>query len=164
MIRKKNVYLFISTLDITEEEISVLRPVYDHTKTTDQYKIVWIPIVEQWTEQLRKKFEILKTKMPWLVVQHFGTIAGYRYVKEEWHFKKMPMVVTLNPQGKVLHTNAFHLIHAYGMKAFPFTTVDEERIDREVHWVGSVVGDIHPGISTWVSTSHKSITIHIKYN
>ena len=160
-LKKKHVYLLISTLDITEEEISVLRPVYDSIKANDQYKIVWIPIVEEWTEKLHKKFEFLKSKMPWYVVQHSGPIAGYKYIKEEWHFKKKPMVVVLNPQGKVQHANAFHLIHVYGMKAFPFTIADQERIDREIHWIGSVVGDSHPHISTWVSTFHKPIRIHI---
>ncbi|KAK7356609.1 hypothetical protein VNO80_15884 [Phaseolus coccineus] len=149
-LKKKNVFLLISTLDITDEEISVLRPVYEYIKSNDQYKIVWIPIVEEWTEKLNKRFEVLKSKMPWYAVQHYGTIAGYKYIKEEWHFKKKPMVVVLNPQGKVQHANAFHLIHVYGMKAFPFTIGDQERIDREIHWIGSVVGDSHPHISTWI--------------
>ncbi|KAK7391679.1 hypothetical protein VNO78_20098 [Psophocarpus tetragonolobus] len=149
-LKKKHVYLLISTLDMTEEEILVLRPVYDYIKSSDEYKIVWIPIVEEWTEKLLKRFEFLKSKMPWYVVQHFGPIAGYRFIKEEWHFKKRPMVVVLNPQGKVQHANAFHLIHVYGMKAFPFTSADQERIDREIHWIGSVVGDHHPHISTWI--------------
>ncbi|KHN13158.1 protein SIEVE ELEMENT OCCLUSION B-like [Glycine soja] len=148
VLKKKNVYLFISSLDITEEEISVLRPVYDSIKTNDQYKIVWIPIVEEWTEQLHKKFEVLKSKMPWYVVQHSGTIAGYKYIKEEWHFKKKPMVVVLSPQGKVQHSNAFHLIQAHGTRAFPFTTLNEEQINRENDWVGPVLGGIHPSIST----------------
>ncbi|KAL1294727.1 hypothetical protein HN51_055537 [Arachis hypogaea] len=156
VIKRKNVYLIISTLDITDEEISVLRPVYDYTKSHDQYKIVWIPVVETWTEQLRKKFEALMTKMPWLVVTHFGSIAGYKYIREEWHFKKKPLVVTLNPQGKVLHSNAFYLIHAYGMKAFPFTIGDQERIDREIHWVSYVVGDVHPAVTAWIQ-QHKYI-------
>ncbi|XP_027367350.1 protein SIEVE ELEMENT OCCLUSION B-like [Abrus precatorius] len=149
-LKKKHVYLLISSLDITEEEILVLRPVYEYIKTNDQYKIVWIPIVEEWSDKLCKKFEAIKSKMPWYTVQHFGTIAGYKYIKEEWHFRKKPMVVVLNPLGKVQHTNAFHLIHAHGMKAFPFTILDQERIDREIHWVGSVVGNIHPNVSTWI--------------
>ena len=136
MLKRRNVYLLISTLDITEEDISVLRPVYDAIKTDEQYKIIWIPIVEEWSDHLRRKFEALKAKMPWYVVQHFGSTAGYKYIKEEWHFKKRPMVVVLNPQGKVQHANAFHLIQAYGMKAFPFTTLDQERIDKEINWVG----------------------------
>nr|KYP60820.1 hypothetical protein KK1_023234 [Cajanus cajan] len=150
VLKKKNVYLFVSSLDITDEEILVLRPVFDYIKTNDEYKIVWIPIVEQWTEQLRKKFEILKSKMPWYVVQHFGSIAGYKYIKEEWHFKKMPMVVVLNTRGKVQHSNAFHLIQAHGMKAFPYTSWNEEQINREINWVGSVVGGIHADVNSWI--------------
>ena len=143
----RNVYLLISTLDITEEEISVLRPVHDAIKTDEQYKIIWILIVEEWSDHLRRKFEALKAKMPRYVVQQFGSIEGYKYIKEKWHFKTRPMVVVLNPQGKVQHTNAFRLIQAYGMKAFPFTTLDQERIDKETNRVGyllgSVVGNIH---------------------
>ncbi|KOM27727.1 hypothetical protein LR48_Vigan457s000500 [Vigna angularis] len=150
VLKKKNVYLFISSLDITEEEISVLRPVYDSIKTKENYKIVWIPIVEAWTEQLRKKFEVLKSKMPWYVVQYSGIIAGYKYIKEEWHFKKNPMVVVLSPQGKVQHSNAFHLIQSHGTRAFPFTTFSEQQINNEINWVGSVVGNIHPIINGWV--------------
>ncbi|KAL1342079.1 hypothetical protein HN51_028659 [Arachis hypogaea] len=152
VLKKKNVYLFISTLDITEEEISILKPVYDYSiKTNDQYKIVWIPIVEEWNEQARKKFDSLKIKMPWLVVQQFGIITGYKYIKEEWQFKKKPMVVVLSTQSKVLHTNAFHLIHAYGIKAFPFTKSDEERIHNEVHWVNSVVSNTrNPILESWI--------------
>ncbi|KAL5139144.1 Protein SIEVE ELEMENT OCCLUSION B [Glycine soja] len=142
-LKKKHVYLLISTLDITEEEISVLQPVYDSIKTGDQYKIVWIPIVEEWNEMLHKRFEFLKSKMPWYVVQHFGAIAGYKYIKEEWHFKKMPMVV-------VQHSNAFHLIQAHGTRAFPFTTVKQEQINNETDWVGSVIGNIYPIINTWI--------------
>ncbi|KAI4345743.1 hypothetical protein L6164_012842 [Bauhinia variegata] len=150
VLRKKDVFLFISTLDITDEEIAVLRPVYDHIKTNEQYKIVWIPIVEEWTDTLRKKFEFLKTKMSWYVVQHFGSIAGFKFIKEEWHFKKNPTVVVLNPQGKIQHTNAFHLIKAWGLKAFPFTNSIQVQIDREINWVGPVVSGIHPSIETWI--------------
>ncbi|XP_035547436.1 uncharacterized protein LOC108989452 [Juglans regia] len=57
VMKQKNVLFFISSLDITLEEISVLKPVYDEISKKDQYKIVWIPIVEQWTDDLKKKFE-----------------------------------------------------------------------------------------------------------
>ncbi|KAF7837532.1 protein SIEVE ELEMENT OCCLUSION B-like [Senna tora] len=132
VLRKKNVYLLISTLEITEEEIWVIQRVYEGIKTKEQYKMVWIPVVEEWTEQLRKKLEVLKARMPWYVVQVSGGIAGYKYIKEEWHFKKKPTVV------------------AWGMKAFPFTTADQDRIHDEINWVGPIVRDIHPTIATWM--------------
>ncbi|KAI4317946.1 hypothetical protein L6164_025767 [Bauhinia variegata] len=150
VLKKKNLYLFISTLDITDEEIAVLRPVYDHIKTNNEYNIVWIPIVEEWNDTLGKKFEFLKAKMPWYVVQHFGSIAGFKFIKEEWQFKKKPMVVVLNPQAKIQHTNAFHLIQVWGLKAFPFTTSVQNIIDEEVNWVGSIITGVSPTVETWI--------------
>ncbi|KAG5075627.1 hypothetical protein JHK84_056858 [Glycine max] len=103
----------------------------------DGYKIVWIPIVEEWTVEYDNKFEDFKCKMPWFAVQHSRTIAS------------LYMVVVLSPQGKVQHSNAFHLIQAHGKRAFPFTFVKQEQINNEIYWVGSVIGNIYPIINTW---------------
>ncbi|KAK7285232.1 hypothetical protein RJT34_19996 [Clitoria ternatea] len=46
VLKKKDVFLFISTIDITEEEISVLKSIYEKAKSENQYKILWVPIVE----------------------------------------------------------------------------------------------------------------------
>ena len=75
--------LVISSLEITDEEISILKPIYEATKNDNNYHIVWIPIVEQWTDELKKKFEVLRAEMPWYVVEYFSPIAGIKYVKEE---------------------------------------------------------------------------------
>ncbi|KAI4345728.1 hypothetical protein L6164_012826 [Bauhinia variegata] len=151
VLRKKNVLLFISTLEITEEEINILKPVHESEKCADQYKIVWVPFVEEWTDKLREKFEELKSKMNWFVVHHFaGIIKGFKFIKEEWQFKKKPMVVHVNPQGKVLHQNAFHLIQVWGLEAFPFTLESEESLHQEASWVGSLAKDINPKINNWI--------------
>ncbi|KAI4317949.1 hypothetical protein L6164_025770 [Bauhinia variegata] len=150
VLKQVNVFFFISTLEITDHEIEILRPVYNHIKTDKKYKIVWLPLVEEWNETSRKKFELLKTKMPWLVVQHFGSIAGFKFIKEDWNFKKKPMVVVLSPQGKVQHSNAFHLIESWGLKAFPFTIEAQESLDREIKWVGPVVSSLHSDVDRWV--------------
>ncbi|KAI9123060.1 hypothetical protein K1719_005949 [Acacia pycnantha] len=155
VLRMKHVFLFISPLDITEQEISILFPLYEFIKADTQYKIVWIPIVVEWDDELRKKFEVLKTKFPWYVVEHFGSVAGYKYIREEWHLRKKPMVVVMNPQGKVLNTDAFHLIQVQGMKAFPFTASSGARVETKVesstNWVETVVSNIHhPSVDLWV--------------
>ncbi|KAL2325103.1 hypothetical protein Fmac_024161 [Flemingia macrophylla] len=159
MLKRKNVYLFLSSLDITEEDISVVRRAYDSFKTNNQYKIVWIPMVEEWTEQLRKRFDILKSQMPWFVMQHPGRIAGYNYIKEEWQFKNTSMVVALNPQGKVENKNAFPLIQAYGEEAFPFTDRMVDEIHRKRSGVGVVLANLFPKIKTSMN-EHKYILIY----
>ncbi|KAK9930994.1 hypothetical protein M0R45_018294 [Rubus argutus] len=152
ILRRKNVLLFISSLDISDEDISILKPIHEFTKKDNQYMIVWIPIVEQWTDDLRKKFEILKNKMPWYTVQYSGPIAGIKFIKEEWNFKGKPTMVVMNPQGKVEHSNALHMIRVWGVKAFPFTKAKEEELSHSHgdRWAGSVVDGIHPSVATWI--------------
>ncbi|CAL8989832.1 unnamed protein product [Prunus brigantina] len=146
ILRKKNILLFISSLEISDDDISILKPIYELTKKDNQHKIVWVPIVEQWTDDLRKKFETLRLKMPWYTVQNPATIAGIRFIKEEWNFKGKPTLVVMNPQGKVEHSNAFHMIRVWGAQASPFTeTTEKELSNSHGHkWVGNVVKEIHP--------------------
>ncbi|KAI9087463.1 hypothetical protein K1719_030603 [Acacia pycnantha] len=153
VLEKKNVYLFVSTLDITDEERSVLLKIHEAIETknqTDQYKIVWVPIVEERTDQLSQKFENLKAKMPFFVVERFRSdAAGFKYMKEKWQFEKKAMVVTMNHQGKIFHHNAFHLIHSWGIKAFPFTKTKEDEIHSSRQWIARIVSQIHPQIGAW---------------
>ena len=150
MLKRKNVLLFISSLDISDDDISILRPIHDTIKKEDQYKIIWIPIVDEWTEDSKKKFEILRSKMPWYVVQYYSPIAGIRFVKEKWNFTGKPSVVVLNPQGKVECENALHMIRVWGIKAFPFTSTVEETLTTSREWIGSIGAGIHPNIENWV--------------
>ncbi|KAG6732706.1 hypothetical protein I3843_01G183600 [Carya illinoinensis] len=150
VLKRKNVLLFISGLDISDDDISILKPIHELISKEDQYKIVWIPIVEQWTEDLQKKFEILRAKMPWYVVQYFSPIAGIRFIKEKWHFKGKPSVVVLSPQGKVESDNAIHMIRVWGIKAFPFTTAVEETLSSSRDWIGSIATGVNPNIESWI--------------
>ncbi len=165
VLKKRNVLFFISGLDITIDEISIIKPIYEGIKKEDQYKIVWIPIVEQWTDELRKKFDFLRSKMPWYIVQYFSPIVGIKFIKEEWNFKNKPIVVVMNRQGKVEHPNALHMIRVWGMKAFPFTTTVEESLTNRVDGIGSIWFDLSPDLSTSVKLftyflkSNNSVTI-----
>jgi len=78
----------------------------------DQYKIVWIPIVEQWTNNSRRKFEMLQSKMPWYIVQYFSAVAAIKFIEERYDNK--PIVLLINPQGDVENENALDLIQEYG--------------------------------------------------
>ncbi|KAK2401960.1 protein SIEVE ELEMENT OCCLUSION B [Trifolium repens] len=152
VLKKKDVFLFISTLDISQEDISILIPIYDHIKKTgNQHKIVWVPIVEEWNDKLRKKFDSLKSKMPWYVLHHFAPIKGIKYIKEDLHFKNKPLFVVLSPQGKILHQNAFHMIQVWGVKAFPFSKSREESMTQALMWIDSLLVDIDIKIK-WVES------------
>jgi hypothetical protein len=120
VLKEKNILLFISGLNIDMNLISNFMSIYDGIKKKgDQYKIVWIPIVEQWTNNSRRKFEMLQSKMPWYIVQYFPAVAGIKFIEERYDNK--PIVLLMNPQGDVENEDALFLIQRHGMRAFPFT-------------------------------------------
>ncbi|XP_045808113.1 protein SIEVE ELEMENT OCCLUSION B-like [Trifolium pratense] len=142
-LKTKDVLLLISTLDISDEDITMLIPIYERLKREqNQYKIMWIPIVEEWNDKQRKQFNSLKSKMPWYVLHHFAPIKGIKYIKEELHFMQKPLFVVLNPKGMILHDNAFHMIQVWGVKAFPFTKSREIILTKESMWIDSLLVDI----------------------
>ncbi|KAK7859950.1 protein sieve element occlusion b [Quercus suber] len=154
-IDKQNILLFISGVDISIDEISILEPIYDAIRKEEQYKIVWIPIVDQWNDDMRKKFEMLKSKMPWYVVQYISPIAGIKFIKEEWHFKNKPIIVVMNPKGKVECPYAIHMIRVWGMRAFPFSSSVEEDLSNGRDWMGSTMTGINPNLHNWVKSKRR---------
>ncbi|XP_060671812.1 protein SIEVE ELEMENT OCCLUSION B-like, partial [Ziziphus jujuba] len=157
VLKKKKIFLFISTLEITEEDISYLKPVHEGTKRDENYKIVWIPMVENWTPELQKKFEILRSKMPWYTIQSISISVGIKFIKEEWNFKGKPSLVVMNHQGKIENTNALHLVKLWGIKAFPFDKAAEEKISSETSWIRPVILNIDSHLSDLMLKEEKYI-------
>ncbi|XP_008224484.1 PREDICTED: protein SIEVE ELEMENT OCCLUSION B-like [Prunus mume] len=152
ILKTKNVLLFISSLEISEDYIARLKPIYDFTKENNEYKIVWIPIVEKWTEDLQPKFEALRAKMPWYTVgQADAHIAGIKYIKEDWNFNGKPMLVVLNTKSQLQHLNALRMIWIWGCQAFPFTQEKEEQLLLSLQdtWFSAIMDGIDTQISKW---------------
>lgn len=144
-VKGKDVLLFFSDLDISKEDVSILKPIYEEISKKDQYNIVWIPIVEQWTDKMQNKFETLvrDCEMKWYVVPHFSSTLGIKYTEEVWQFKKRPIIVVLNSQGKVKHQDAFHMIKTWGIDAIPFTVEKEIKLHSREDWfVSSIINFI----------------------
>ncbi|XVF85094.1 hypothetical protein PTKIN_Ptkin17bG0090500 [Pterospermum kingtungense] len=95
------------------EDLSILMQLFEESRTRaqSQYEVVWIPLTEpsaSWNEDKQRKFEDVQASMPWHSVHHPSIIdpAVIRYMKEVWCFNKKPLVVVLDPQGKVVNPNA----------------------------------------------------------
>ena len=69
---------------------------------------------------------------------------------EEWHFKNKPIIVVINPKGKVECPNAIHMVWVWGMRAFPFSSSVEEALSNGRDWMGSIVTGINPNLHNWV--------------
>ncbi|KAF3949338.1 hypothetical protein CMV_024782 [Castanea mollissima] len=142
VVKIKNVLLWFSGLNISEVDISILKSIYEEISKDDQYKIVWIPIEEKWTDDMQKKFDMLRSKMPtWYIEHNYSFKLGIKYVKEKWQFKNKPLVVVMNSQGIVVHPDALRMITVSRMNAFPFTTKKEEELSIGDDWFGYLIFD-----------------------
>ncbi|THG00282.1 hypothetical protein TEA_026308 [Camellia sinensis var. sinensis] len=161
VLRRKNVLLLISSLDISPDELSILEQIYNDsrqygTRLDNLFEMVWIPIVNQsvqWTEPMQRQFESMQSTMTWYTVHHPSLIDRLviRFIKERWHFKNKPILVVLDPQGKVVSPNAIHMMWIWGSNAFPFTSLSEEALWMEETWkVELLVNGIDQTILNWI--------------
>lgn len=153
-IETENVFLFFSDLDISENEISILNSIDNNKSMKDQYKIIWIPIVDWTVDQMQTKFEKLRSKMPntWYRLPKFSFDLGIQYINEKWEFKNRPIVVVMNSQGMVVHRDAYHMI-ALGINPLrPITGVPDSPLPNGEDSVGQILlGSLHIDILTWVN-------------
>ncbi|KAH9625106.1 hypothetical protein KSS87_005812 [Heliosperma pusillum] len=161
VLRRKNVLLLISDLDISQDELSILDQMYVESRQhpgrlESQYEIVWLPVVDRsttWTEQKQQHFEEIQKMMPWYSIYHPSLLdpAVTRYIKEVWHFDKKPKLVVLDPQGRVVNPNALYMMWIWGSMAFPFTSAREESLWREESWRLELLADaIEPLMFQWM--------------
>ncbi|GLU06109.1 hypothetical protein SLE2022_231680 [Rubroshorea leprosula] len=161
LLRGKIVMLLISDLDVSKELI-ILDQMYQEAqqhsnKQENQYEVVWMPVVDRkapWDEKKQKQFENLQGLMPWFSIHEPLKIhpAIIQFIKEGWQFNKQPMLVVLDPQGKVVNTNAIHMIWTWGRVAYPFTSEREETLWKEESWKIELLADnIEPSIFNWTA-------------
>ncbi|KAJ8772865.1 hypothetical protein K2173_028042 [Erythroxylum novogranatense] len=130
----KNVLLFFSSVEISKVEITNIISVYEKHKAACE--IVWIPIVEQWTEVAVSKFNSLQALMPWYTIckpELLHTVV-VKFVKNKWQFGSKPMLVVLDHKGKLSCSDAFHMVQIWGVDAFPFTNSRQKELWMQQTW------------------------------
>lgn len=161
MLRRKVVILMISDLDIGQEnEYIIAHQMYSEkrqfpTRAESQYEIVWVPIVDNWTEAKLLQFEEIRNGMEWYSVYHpsFVSPIVVKYIKDKrkWNFVKKPLLVVMDPQGKIVHTNAVHMMCVFGSAAYPFTSNRERLLWEEETWRIELLADaIDQTLLNWV--------------
>lgn len=172
MLRRKHVLLLISDIDISLDEIQVLEVLYKYERASSSelnYEIVWLPIVDRsdWNDSYQQKFLTLQSVMPWYTVNHPSIIepAVIKYSKEKWRFVKKPIVVTLDPLGKVTCTNALNMMWIWGNVAFPFSTDKEESLWKAESWtIELFIDGLETNLPNWVHPSPTFIYVYIHIN
>uniref|UniRef100_A0A7N2L5W7 Uncharacterized protein n=1 Tax=Quercus lobata TaxID=97700 RepID=A0A7N2L5W7_QUELO len=120
VLKGKSVFLFISYLEISNDDISMLQKFFDKAgkEEEEQNKIVWIPFVE--------------------------------FIKKQWNFKVKPLLVVLNPQGKMECENAILIFSIYGVEAFPFTSAKVKTMETDFSWLWSPIINANSEIENWI--------------
>ncbi|KAJ9567929.1 hypothetical protein OSB04_003895 [Centaurea solstitialis] len=159
VLRKKTVLLLISDLEISHEEILALTQIYKESKTYPQiqYEVVWVPVVNDlttWNDAHQHKLEQLQSMMTWHMLHHPTLLepAVIKYIKQVWHFEKKPILVVLDPQGRVTSPNALHMVWIWQNNAYPFTSIKEEALWKEETWkLELLVDNIDGRILQWIA-------------
>ncbi|KEH40982.1 putative sieve element occlusion [Medicago truncatula] len=153
VFRKKHVLVFISGLDSIRDEIRLLQSIYVGLQEEprelkgyrkEDFKILWIPIVDDWTLLHKAEFDNLKLEMPWYVVEYFYPLAGIRLIREDLSYKNKPILPVLNPLGRIVNHNAMHMIFVWGIDAFPFRPTDDESLTQKWNWFWAEMKKVYP--------------------
>lgn len=160
-LRRKTVALFITDIDPQlqhGQEYATLQQMHlekrlNLTRTESQYEVVWVPIVEFWSEEKYRLFETLRDQMDWHSVHHPSVVSPVvvRFIKEKWNFTKKPMLVVLDTQGKIVHLNAIHMMCIWGSLAYPFTANKEKLLWEDSSWsLDLIVDNLEPSMGIWL--------------
>ncbi|KAJ8645930.1 hypothetical protein MRB53_007678 [Persea americana] len=136
VLESKTVILFISYLDISEEQVKeVDRQV---CKPGTQYEIVWLPICDDAvtkmeTKEIEQTIRSKASLMRCHSLHYSVTLESYviQYIKKEWLVEKKEAMVVFDAYGKVVNSNAYQMIMVWGSAAYPFHAQREEILWRK---------------------------------
>ncbi|KAJ1394325.1 Sieve element occlusion, N-terminal [Sesbania bispinosa] len=152
--KNKYVLLFISGLDNIDYEIQLLKSIDEKLKEDpkelegyrkEDFKILWIPIVDVWDDEQKKMLENV-TKVGWYVVKEFNFQTGIRLIKEVFNYKGNPIIMLISPEGKVENPDAKQIISTWGIDGFPFRTSDHTRLTQQWNWFWTEMINLSPTI------------------
>lgn len=162
VLRRKIVLLYITDVhNVPDQELVIFEQMYqesrqDSTRLESQYELVWIPVVDKaipWND-VKPKFEKLQSMMSCYSLYDPSLLepATIRYIKEVWLFKTKPILVVLDPQGKVVNLNAIPMMWIWGSLAYPFSSSREEALWNAETWGLVLLADsIDPSLLEWIS-------------
>ncbi|XP_030534021.2 protein SIEVE ELEMENT OCCLUSION B-like [Rhodamnia argentea] len=117
-LRRKNVMVLISDLNMSHDDLSILKKIYSDPKFKEhRYEIVWVPIIDREGKEVNDQFQKLRVQMPWYSVFSLGLIykLAIKIMKEEWQLRQETTVTVLDPQGRVSVQNAMSITRFWGL-------------------------------------------------
>ncbi|KAL8160122.1 hypothetical protein V2J09_001659 [Rumex salicifolius] len=128
VLNGKTVLLLISGLDMDPDQLTKLKKIYNESSQLhEHFTIVWVPMVDPTATWSDSQFDEVQSSMPWYSVSQPSIIskAAIRLFIQGLNFKGKPIVVSVDPQGKITSLNALHMMWIWKNDAFPFTLARE---------------------------------------
>ncbi|KAJ4848711.1 hypothetical protein Tsubulata_042470 [Turnera subulata] len=157
-LKEKVVVLLISKPELLPLECLLLlvQQTDDHPHNRP-YQIVWIPISasDAWNHSELEMFKFLSNYLSWYSIRKPWAMSSVivKYIKQEWYCKDdNPIMVVLDSQGKVSHSNAIDMVLLWGgARTYPFSYLKEEELWVAENWTLQLLLDeIDPLLSRWV--------------
>ena len=151
--------MFISGLDNIDYEIQLLKSIDEKLKEDpkevegyrkEDFKILWIPIVDDGDDKQNKALENVN-KIGWYLVKEFNFQTGVRLIKEVFNYKDSPIILLISPEGKVENPDAKQIISTWGIDGFPFRSSDHTRLTQQWNWFWTEIINLSPSIRELVS-------------
>ncbi|KAK7268781.1 hypothetical protein RIF29_21490 [Crotalaria pallida] len=159
VFKQKYVLLFISSLENVRDEILLLNSIYKRLQENpkiikgfnkEDFKILWVPVVDDWDDNRKNKYMDLRKDIKWYVLEYFSELPGIGIVKEKLKYdieKKDPIISVINPQGDIINENAKPIIFQWGIDAFPFRKEDAEDLIKKWLWLWKIIEKVDPNFN-----------------
>ncbi|OIW01789.1 hypothetical protein TanjilG_03927 [Lupinus angustifolius] len=160
VFKQKYVLLFISNLESVQDEIFLLNSIYKRLQENpkvvkgfnkEDFKILWVPVVDDWNDNRKNKFNELRKEIKWYVLEYSSELPGIGLIHEILKYdieKKDPIISLINPQGDIMNENAKPIIFQWGIEAFPFRKEDAEDLIKKWLWLWKLIEKVDPNINT----------------
>ncbi|KAF8016540.1 hypothetical protein BT93_H1913 [Corymbia citriodora subsp. variegata] len=149
-LKNKSVMLLISDLNLLKDDLATLTSIYDaSTFKSENYEIMWVPIVEAHDEAMQKQFLDMRSRMQWYTCTSMVSKTAAQFIRDKWQFRQQTKVVVLDEKGNVVNTDAMTMIRLWGWKAYPFAESKGQDLWKThgINWLELVENKtIHPYI------------------
>ncbi|KAK3417414.1 hypothetical protein EUGRSUZ_H03162 [Eucalyptus grandis] len=149
-LKDKRVMLLISDSNLSNDDLATLTSIYNVSAfKSNNYEIMWVPIMEARDEVMEKQFLDMRSRMQWYSCNSMVSRKAAKFIRDKWQFSQQTKVVVLNEQGKVVNMDAISMISLWGWDAYPFTEAKGKELWKspEINWFKLVVNKtIYPFI------------------
>eukprot|EP01018_Ginkgo_biloba_P001070 Gb_13429 [translate_table: standard] len=115
-----------------------MREIYVEFHDKYGYEVVSIPLnINRGALQRWSNFQEIVNNVPWLVMSNPWLMksATMCFIEDEWQYKQYePMLVVVEPNGRISNKNAMPMVKRFGAEAYPFTPSTREHDLKVADW------------------------------